>query len=40
MTELESFALSKYLVETWSVKYERLKLKESAIAKRSLLIEE
>ena len=40
MTEFESFELSEYLVGTWSVGHERLKLKESAIAKRSSLMEE
>ena len=40
MTEFESLALSEYLVETWLFRYNRLKLKESAIVKRSLLMEE
>jgi len=40
MTKFKLFALSEYLVGTWSVGYERLKLKESAITKRLLLMEE
>jgi len=39
-TEFESLVLSEYLVGTWSIGKERNKLKESAIAKRSSLIEE
>ena len=40
MTEFESLALLEYLVGTWLIGYDRLKLKESAITKRSSLIEE
>jgi len=39
-TEFKSLALSENLVGTCSVGNERNRLKESAIAKRSLLIEE
>jgi len=39
-TEFELLVLSEYLVGTWSIGKERNKLKESAIAKRSSLIEE
>ena len=39
-TEFESLVLSEYPVGTWSIEKERNKLKESAITKRSSLIEE
>ena len=40
MTEFESLVLLEYLVETWLIEYNRLKLKESAITKRLSLMEE
>jgi len=40
MTKFELLALSEYLVETWLIGYDRLKLKESVNAKRSSLMEE
>ena len=40
MTEFESLSLSEYLVGTWLVGTDRLRLKESAITIRSSLIEE
>jgi len=40
MTEFESLALLEYLVGTWLIGYDRLKLKESAITKRLSLMEE
>jgi len=40
MTEFESLLLSEYLVGTWLIETNRLRLKESAIMIRSLLIEE
>jgi len=40
MTEFELLVLLEYLVGTWLIGYNRLKLKESAIAKRLLLMKE
>jgi len=39
-TEFELLALSKYLVGTWLIEYDKLKLNELAITKRSSLMEE
>jgi len=40
MTKFELFALLKYLVRTWLVGINRFKLNESAIIRRSSLIDE
>jgi len=40
MTEFVSLGLSKYLVGTWLVGVDKLRLKKSAIMIRSLLIDE
>ena len=40
MTEFESFILLEYLVGAWLVGIDKYKLKESAIIRRSSLIEE
>ena len=40
MTEFESFILSEYLVGTWLVGINRFKLNESAMIRRSLLMDE
>ena len=40
MTEFESFALLEYLVGTWLMEINKFKLKESAIIRRSSLMDE